>query len=88
MQHVVGVGEHVDEVRDRGALIPGHVRYAGLQQRLGDGENAFAAEFLAGAEPELRDLALEGAFCHMRALMPPVVRRCAIDSVPRRRDYI
>ena len=53
LQHVVGVGQHVDQVRDRRALVAGDVGHARLQQRLGDGEDAFAAEFLAGAEPEL-----------------------------------
>ena len=63
-EDVVGVGEHVDQVRDRRALIARDVRHAGLQQRLGDGENALAAELLARAEPKLRDLALERAFRH------------------------
>ena len=49
-EDVVGVGEHVHQVRNRRALIAGHVRNAGLQQRLGDRENAFAAKFLAVAE--------------------------------------
>jgi len=71
-QHVVGIGEHVDEVRDRRALVAGDVGHAGLQQCLGDGEDALAAEFLPGAEPKLRDLAFERAFCHPRPLRPPL----------------
>ena len=64
LQHVVGVGQHVDQMRDRRALIAGDIGHAGLQQRLGDGEDAFAAEFLAGAELELFDFFLERAFRH------------------------
>ena len=87
-QHLVGVGEHVDQVRDRRALIAGDVRYAGLQQRLGDGENALAAELLSRAEPKLRDFTFERAFRHQCPLVRPLVRGPAIDSSPRRPDYI
>jgi hypothetical protein len=66
-QHVVGIGEHIDEMRDRRALIAGDVGDARLQQRLGDGENSLAAEFLPRAEPKFCDLAFERAFCHLRA---------------------
>ena len=68
LQNVVGVGQHVDQVRDRRALVAGDVGHAGLQQRLGDRQDAFAAEFLAGAELELGDLLLERAFRHRRPL--------------------
>jgi hypothetical protein len=87
-EHVVGIGKHVDEVRDRRALIAGDVGHAGLQQRLGDGEDAFAAEFLSSAEPELCNLAFERPFRHALVPMRPLVRRSAIDSNPRHRDYI
>ena len=90
-QHVVGIGEHVDKVGDRRALVAGDVGHAGLQQRLGDGENAFAAEFLPGAEPKLRDLAFERAFCHPRPFASSAASPSmwpAIDSTPRHRDYI
>ena len=40
-------------MRDRRALVAADIGDAGLQQRLGDGEDALAAEHLAGAEPEL-----------------------------------
>ena len=49
VHHVLGVGEDVHEMRDRRALIAGDVRNAGLQQGLGDRENAFAAKDFAGA---------------------------------------
>ena len=76
LQDVVGVGQHIDEMRDRRALVAGDIGHAGLQQRLGDGEDAFAAEFLAGAEPELLDFLLERSFRHRRPLGAP---RAAID---------
>src|ERR1700733_12420081 len=49
-------------MRDRRALISPHIAHARLQQRLGDGDDALAAEGLAGAEPERFDLVLEGTF--------------------------
>ena len=47
LQNVLGVGEHVDQVRDGRALVARHIRHAGLQQGLGDGQNALADEFFA-----------------------------------------
>ena len=52
---VVRVGEHVHQMRDRRALIAGDIADAALEQRLGDGEDAFAAELLARADPQLLD---------------------------------
>src|SRR5438552_17451619 len=49
---------------DRRALIARDVRHARLQQRLGDGQDRLAVEFLAGAERELLDLLLEGTLSH------------------------
>ncbi len=59
VEHVLGVGEHVHQMRDRRALIAADIGDAGLQQRLGDRENAFAAEDFAVAEFEILDLASE-----------------------------
>ena len=59
VEHVLGVGEHVHQVRDRRALIAADIGDAGLQQRLGDRENALAAELLAVAQ--LRDPATSRA---------------------------
>ena len=53
LQDVVRVRQHVHQVRDRRALVASDVGHAGLQQRLGDGEDALAVEFLTGAELEL-----------------------------------
>ena len=70
VEHILGVGEHVHQMRNRRALIAADIGDAGLQQRLGDGENAFAAEFLAFAEFEILHFACKRAFCHesLRAL--------------------
>jgi hypothetical protein len=45
-------------------LIAGDVGHAALEQGLGHGENALAAEFLAGPQTELLDFLLEGTFRH------------------------
>ena len=44
----IGFGLHhnVQQVRHGGPLVPAHIRHARLQQRLGDGQNAFAMEYL------------------------------------------
>ena len=47
-------------------LIAGDIGHARLKQRLGHGQNAFAAEFAAGPEAQLLDLFLERAFRHPR----------------------
>ncbi len=41
---VLGLDQHVEQMRDRCALVAADIAHAGLQQRLGDGEDAFAAE--------------------------------------------
>ena len=64
LEDVVRVREHVDEVRDRRALVAGNVGHAGLQQRLGDREDAFAAELLASAEAQQLHLFLERPLRH------------------------
>ena len=43
-------------MRDGRALIAADIGDAGLQQRLGDGEDPLAAKFLALAQPQLLDL--------------------------------
>ena len=54
-QNVLRVGQHVHEMADRRALVAADITDAALQQRLGDGQNAFAGEFLAVAQPQLFD---------------------------------
>ena len=67
-QDVVGVGQHVHQVRDRRALVARDVRYAGLQQRLGHGQDALAVKLGAFAQFQLLDFFLEGAFRHAISL--------------------
>ena len=54
-QNVLRVGKHVHEMTDRRALVAADITDAALEQRLGDGQNAFAGEFLAVAQPQLFD---------------------------------
>jgi hypothetical protein len=63
-QDVVGVGQHVHQVRDGCALVAGHVRDAGLQQRLGDGQDALAAKLVALAQAQLFNFLREGTLSH------------------------
>ena len=53
------IGEHVHQMRDGRALIAADVSDAGLQQRFGDRENAFAVEHVAGTEAEALHLSRE-----------------------------
>ena len=59
---VLGVDQHVEQMRDRRALIAADVGHARLQQRLGDGQDAFAVEGLAVAQPQRLHFFLERAF--------------------------
>ena len=49
VEQVLRVDQHVDQMRDRRALVAADIGHARLQQRLGDGEDAFAVEGLAVA---------------------------------------
>src|SRR5690349_6117240 len=53
-------------MRNGRTLIADHIADTALQERLGDGENALAAEFLTGADLELKDFFREGSFGHWR----------------------
>ncbi len=64
VEHVLGVGQHVHQMRDGRALVAADIGHAGLQQRLGDREDALAAEDLALAELQILDLARERSFGH------------------------
>ena len=59
VEHVLRVGEHIHQMRDRRALIAADIGDAGLQQRLGDREDALAAKYIARAELEILDFASE-----------------------------
>ena len=64
LQDVVGVGQDVHQVRDRRTLVTRHIRHARLQQRLGDGQNAFAAKLLTFAQAQLQHFSGKRAFSH------------------------
>ncbi len=52
---ILGIGQHVHEMRDRRALIAADIGHARLQQGLGDGEDAFASENVAFLELQVFD---------------------------------
>ncbi len=64
VEHVLGVGEHIHEMRDRRPLVAADIRHARLQQRLGDGENSLAAEFVTVAQLEILHFACKRPFRH------------------------
>src|SRR3569832_543295 len=64
IEDAFGIGQHVHEVRDGRALITAYIGNAGLQQRLGDCENALAMKLLAFLEAELLNFLGERALCH------------------------
>ena len=82
-QDLVGVGQHVHQVRDRRALVARHIGHAGLQQRLGDGQDALAVELGAVAELQLFDLFLERAFRHFGLFGDPVNLGIRLYSMDR-----
>jgi len=47
VENVGGIRQHIDEMRHRCTGVAADVAHAGLQQRLGDGEDALAMECLA-----------------------------------------
>ena len=61
-EQILRLDHDVDQVRDRRPLITAHIAHAGLQQRLGDRQDAFAPEGVAVTELERFDFRLEGAF--------------------------
>ena len=64
---VFRIDENVEQMRDRRALIAADIGNAGLQQRLGDREDAFAVEGFPVTELERLHFLLERAF-HSQAL--------------------
>ena len=61
VQKVLRFDQHVDQMRDRRALVAADIGHARLQDGLGDGEDALAAKDLALAQPERANLLGEGA---------------------------
>ncbi len=68
-QDVLRVRQHVHQMRDRRALVAGDIADAGLQQGLGDRENALAAKLLPGAEPQVLHFARERPLGHAEKLL-------------------
>ena len=64
VQNVLRIGEHVHQMRDRRALIAADIADAAFEQRLGDRQDALAAEFLPRADLQLLHFLREGAFSH------------------------
>ena len=54
--------QHVEQVRDRRALVAADIGDARLQDRLGDREDTFATEDLAIAQAQRADFLGEGPF--------------------------
>ena len=61
-EQVLGLDHDVEQMRHRRALVAADIAHAGLQQRLGDREDAFAAEDVAVAQLERLHFLLERAF--------------------------
>ncbi len=64
VEHVLGVRQHVHQMRDGRTLVAADIGHAGLQQGLGDREDALAAKDLALAELQVFDLARKRSFGH------------------------
>jgi len=67
-QNVLGIREHVHQMRNRRTLISGHIRNSGLQKSLRDSKNSLALEFLALPQIEFLDFLFEGPFRHRLSL--------------------
>ena len=61
-EQILGVDHDVEQVRNRRALIAADIAHAGLQQRLGDRQDALAVEGIAFAQPQRFHFLLERAF--------------------------
>ena len=84
LQYVVGVGQHIHQVRDRRTLVARHIRHARLQQGLGDGQNALAMELVAIAQAKFLHLLHKRAFSHAQNLSwgpCPVVKSDSIWTI-------
>ena len=60
VEQVLRFDQHIDQMRHRRALVAADIGNARLQDRLGDGEDALAAEALALAQPQRANLLSEG----------------------------
>ena len=55
----LGISQYIHKVGNGRTLVTGNITDAGLQQTLGDGQNALAAEFFTSTDTELLDFFLE-----------------------------
>jgi hypothetical protein len=62
VEQVLRFDQHVDQMRDRRTLIAADIGHARLQDRLGNREDALAAEHLAIAQAQRTHFLGEGAF--------------------------
>ncbi len=62
VEQVLRFDQHVDQMRDRRALVAADIGHARLQDRLGDREDALAAEDLAVAQAQRAHFLGEGPF--------------------------
>src|ERR1700687_2903503 len=60
--NILGVDKDIEKMRDWRALIAADIGNTGLQERLGDRENALAAKGFAAAEPQRLHFFFERAF--------------------------
>src|SRR5471030_1452233 len=61
VQQILAFDQHVDQMRDRRALVAADIGNACLEDRLGDREDAFATKDFALAETQRADFFLERA---------------------------
>ena len=69
----LGLHHHIEQVRNRCALVAAHVSHARLQQGLGDRQDAFAMKGFACAHAQLLDFFAERNF----QIASPVRQACA-----------
>ncbi len=62
LEQVLRLDHDVEQMRHRRALVAADIAHARLQERLGDRQDAFAAEDVAVAQLELLHFLLERAF--------------------------
>ena len=63
-QHVLGISQHVHQMRNWGTLVTPDITDAALQQGLGDREDPLAAELFSCPESQFLDFLFERAFSH------------------------
>ena len=67
-QHILRVCQHIHQVADRRALIAANIAHTVFQQRLSQGQNAFARKHITVAFAQVLYLFFEGTFGHLDPL--------------------